>query len=65
MEEVRRGLVKYEDPTARDAVWQRSREPQPVDRAMKVALGVGGGIAAYKAAELARLCRSAAARSRW
>ena len=53
MEEVRRGLVKY------SLTGQAPEEPRArtgsLDRVMKIILGVGGGIAAYKAAELARL----------
>ena len=52
MEEVRRGLVKYED-SARDGC-DRTRRSRIKASEMKVVLGVGGGIAAYKAAELAR-----------
>ena len=56
MEEVRRGLVKYS--LTGQAPDGRAGAPKPVrssHRVMKIILGVGGGIAAYKAAELARL----------
>src|SRR3984893_17236796 len=49
MEEVRRGLVKYTDiPRTPDG------ELAPQEQPMNASLGVGGGIAAYKSAELAR-----------
>ena len=53
-EEVRRGLVKYSltGPGARTA--RRTRDCNS-SAFMKILLGVSGGIAAYKAAELARL----------
>ena len=54
MEEVRRGLVQYEDSRDEAAARGRAAPKNNVADAMNVALGVGGGIAAYKAAELAR-----------
>ena len=51
MEEVRRGLVKYTD-SLREAESRRSCAPK--SKRMNAVLGVGGGIAAYKSAELAR-----------
>ena len=53
MEEVRRGLVQYTDSLR---VVPEELVPRRIARrrSMNVALGVGGGIAAYKAAELAR-----------
>ena len=59
MEEVRRGLVKYsltgQAPDAHHAGAGGVRGPQVSSTGMKIILGIGGGIAAYKAAELARL----------
>ena len=57
IEEVRRGLVKY------SLTGQAPEQCTPVDArsvskprfCMKIILGIGGGIAAYKSAELARL----------
>ena len=58
MEEVRRGLVKYEDIADRCTVKQPARRRvscRVIDASHEASLlGVGGGIAAYKAAELAR-----------
>ena len=51
MEEVRRGLVKYTDSLR---VVARGTSRRKSKRRMNVVLGVGGGIAAYKSAELAR-----------
>ncbi len=50
MEEVRRGLVKYTDSLRVVPRGTRAARITP----MNVVLGVGGGIAAYKSAELAR-----------
>src|SRR6201997_2077805 len=53
MEEARRGLVKYDIP-ADAVVPEEATTPDQIERPMRVILGVSGGIAAYKAAELAR-----------
>ena len=58
VEEVRRGLVKYSltGPVPKCRQPSRSSKSRSSNLpVMKIILGVGGGIAAYKAAELARL----------
>src|SRR6202451_683074 len=58
-EELQKGLLEYETKEAVDGSEDKDKDgsrqrPPPASAAMKMALGVTGGVAAYKAAELVR-----------